>query len=74
MGYKSTDQCIQKAFEDERLFVLMSGDVNAPIAVLEWIKASLYNQPEEKLREAFECALEMKKTRAEFIKRKEAES
>lgn len=71
MGYKSTDPCLEKAYEDERLFVLMTRDVNAPVTVMEWIKISLFNQPDEKLREAFECALEMKNRMAEFKSKKE---
>ncbi len=32
MGYKKDDPCIQKAFDDERLFVLMTRDNTAPEA------------------------------------------
>lgn len=62
MGYKKTDLCLEKAFEDERLFVLMARDYTAPEIVLEWVKKNIHTQPEAKLREAFECALEMSKT------------
>lgn len=57
MSYKKTDKCIQKAFDDEMLFVLMTRDKTAPSIVLEWIKQNIHIQPEEKLREAFECAI-----------------
>lgn len=70
MGYKKTDPCLQKAFDDERLFVLMTRDVSAPSTVLEWIKLSIWSQPDEKLREAFECALEMKNRFVEMNERK----
>jgi len=70
MGYKNTDPCIQKAFDDERLFVLMTRDSNAPVVVLEWIKQSIHTQSEEKLREAFECAMEMKRRNSEFMQKK----
>ena len=73
MGYKKDDPCLEKAFDDERLFVLMTRDAQAPQAVLEWIKLSLYSQPEEKLREAFECALEMARNRGEMVERKTKE-
>lgn len=62
MGYKNSDPCIQKALDHERLFVLMTRDETAPLAVLDWIKYNLHKQPVEKLREAFECALEMAQT------------
>lgn len=56
MGYKKTDKCIAKAFDDERLFVLMARDEHAPFAIIEWIKLSLYKQPLSQLIEALECA------------------
>jgi hypothetical protein len=59
MGYKANDPCLEKAFDDERLFVLMTRDNSAPELVIEWIKQNLHNQPKEKLLEAFNCALEM---------------
>ena len=53
--------CLGKAKDDEMLFILRSQDYTSPIVVLEWIKLNFNTCPEEKLREAFECALEMKK-------------
>jgi len=70
MGYKATDPCLQKAFDDERLFVLMTRDQSAPEVVLEWIKLNIHRQPDHKLREAFECALEMKNRHTEIQDRK----
>lgn len=70
MSYKGTDKCISKAFDDEMLFVLMARDETAPATVLEWIKLNIGKQPEEKLREAFECAMEMVRTNAEMQYRK----
>jgi hypothetical protein len=60
MGYKSTDSCIAKAADNEMLFVLRSQDISSPRLVLEWIKENLETAPEDKLREAFECAINMK--------------
>lgn len=74
MGYKKTDPCLQKAFYDERLFVLMGRDSSSPRLVMEWIKENLERQPEEKLREAFDCALEMMRNRNEMSHRKHMES
>jgi hypothetical protein len=70
MGYKNTDTCLQKAFDDEKLFVLMTRDMTSPAVVLEWIKLNINTQPDDKLREAFECALEMKNRYGEMIDRK----
>ena len=61
---------MKKAFDDEMLFVLMGRDATAPKVVLEWIKENLFTQPEDKLREAFECALKMKNTQADLYQRK----
>ena len=66
MGYKNNDPCLEKALDHERLFILMARDRNAPAAIMEWIKLSLGTQTEEKLREAFECAMEMIKTHDEI--------
>jgi hypothetical protein len=60
MGYKSTDTCLKKAAEDEMLFVLRAQDISSPLIVLEWIKQNFHTCNNDKLLEAFECALEMK--------------
>lgn len=70
MGYKATDKCIEKAFDDEKLFILMARDFTAPETVIEWIKLNIHKQPTDKLREAFECALHMKDTNTEVNLRK----
>lgn len=53
--------CLAKAADDERLFILRAQDISSPLVVLEWIKYNFTTCPENKLREAFECALQMKK-------------
>jgi hypothetical protein len=73
MGYKNNDPCIKKAFDDERLFVLMARDAAAPYAIMQWISRSLKTQPPEKLHEALDCALEMLKTSGLINNRKAAE-
>lgn len=70
MGYKKDDPCIQKAFDDKRLFVLMTRDETAPEVVIEWIKLNIHKQPEAKLREAFDCAMEMRRRRVGIVQRK----
>lgn len=70
MAYKSNDKCIQKAFDDEKLFVLMTRDATAPLVVMEWIKLNLGVQPREKLIEALDCAIEMQARQSEMKSRK----
>lgn len=53
--------CFTKAADDEMLFVLRAQDVSAPKVVLHWIAKNFDSASEEKLREAFECAIAMKK-------------
>jgi hypothetical protein len=69
MGYKNSDTCLAKAANDEMLFVLRAQDVTAPKIVLAWIAENFLSVSEAKLREAFECALEMKR----FESRKQAD-
>ncbi len=53
--------CLAKAGDDEMLFILRAQDVTSPMVILEWMKINFGSLPESKLREAFECALEMRK-------------
>lgn len=53
--------CLNKAADDEMLFVLRAQDITAPKVILNWIEQNFHTCSEEKLREAFECAIEMKK-------------
>lgn len=71
MGYKKTDRCIEKAFDDERLFVLMARDPTAPLVIARWIELNQGIQPESKLIEAALCMKEMLERGSEFRKRKE---
>jgi len=56
-----SNSTFNKARNDEMLFVLRAQDISAPLAVIKWIEINFLNCNDEKLREAFECALEMKK-------------
>lgn len=69
MGYKKDDPCLNKAFEDERLFVLMARDNTAPEVVVEWIKLNVGKQPAAKLHEALDCAIEMYNKSDDIIER-----
>lgn len=64
--FKNNDPCLENAFEDEMLFILMTRDETAPAVIMEWIKLNLDKQPLEKLKEAFDCAMEMKVNRGYF--------
>ncbi|HET6207810.1 MAG TPA: hypothetical protein VFD98_13435 [Terracidiphilus sp.] len=61
MATKHTDTCIQKAADDEPLFVLRAQDQSSPSVVMFWIACNFPNAPEDKLREAFDLALSMRK-------------
>ncbi len=58
---QSSSGCLAKAKDDEMLFILRAQDETAPKVVLHWIAKNFDTAPEDKLREAFECAMEMKK-------------
>ena len=61
--------CLAKAAPDEMLFILRAQDVSSPKVVLHWIAENFLTCNDKKLREAFECAIQMKS----FIKRKMAD-
>ena len=73
MGYKNSDPCLKKAYDDERLFVLMARDPSASRVVIEWIKINVISQPPEKLHEALDCAIEMANSQKYFWDKKEQE-
>lgn len=52
--------CLAKAQDDEMLFILRAQDESAPKVVLHWIAKNFETVSDTKLREAFECALQMK--------------
>ena len=74
MSYKNTDPCLQKAYPDEMLFVLMARDATAPDVIDFWIILNRTKQPAEKLAEARQCAQTMRETRGIMVTRKESET
>jgi hypothetical protein len=60
MSTKHDSLTLKKAGENEEIFVLRAQDASAPRAVILWIADNL-NASDEKLRDAFECALRMRK-------------
>lgn len=51
--------CLSKIKPDEPFFILRAQDAMSYRSVIEWIKDNP-QVPDDKLREAFECALAMK--------------
>lgn len=58
---KHNSKCLANAADDEPVFVLRGQDVSSPNVVMEWISLNINTAPPEKLREAFECVLEMQR-------------
>lgn len=57
---KENSSCLQKALPGEPIFVLLAHDPSAAKTVLQWIVDNVHFRSEEKLRDAFECAMAMK--------------
>ena len=51
---------LRKADDDEMLFILRAQDKTAPKVILHWIAKNFETASENKLRDAFNCALQMK--------------
>ncbi len=58
---KDSTGSLAKAADNEMLFVLRAQDASSPQVIMEWIKLNLHCS-DEKLREAFECALTMNRS------------
>jgi len=54
------DSTLNKADNEEMLFILRAQDISAPKTIIFWIAENIYNCSDDKLRGAFECALKMK--------------
>lgn len=59
MSTKHNSICLQKAGDDEPIFVLRAKDPKAPDTVRYWISENQYLQPEAKLAAAADVAHEM---------------
>jgi hypothetical protein len=53
--------CYEKAGVDEELFVLRAQDSTAPATVIDWISRNILSATDQKLRDAMEVALRMRK-------------
>ena len=65
---KHTSQYLQKAGDDEPIFVLRAKDPTAPQIIERWATANMGIQPEEKLGGALELAKEMREWYATNVK------
>jgi hypothetical protein len=65
-----TESCLNKARDDERLFVLLARDPAAPIAIRAWVAERVRlgkNTPaDDQIVEALDCAQRMEIERAEI--------
>jgi hypothetical protein len=60
MATKMKNPTLQKTGDNEEIFVLRAQDQSAPRSVVLWIADNLHAS-DEKLRDAFECALRMRR-------------
>lgn len=58
---KHNNRCLEKAEDDEPIFVLRGQDVSSPKHVLSWLADNIENVSEEKARDAFGHALAMRR-------------
>lgn len=61
MGTKNNDSCLDKAGENEPIFVLRAQDKSSPKIVLQWMAENFENLSAQRLQEAFTCVLAMKR-------------
>lgn len=61
MGTKFNDSCLQKAADNEPIFVLRAQDMSSPKVILHWIAKNFENISDERALEAFNQALTMRK-------------
>lgn len=63
MATKQNSSCLQKALDDEPIFVLRAKDPSAPKIIAQWCASNLGEQPNEKIDEAMKVAQEMRQFR-----------
>ena len=72
-----TESCLNKARDDERLFVLLARDPAAPVAIRAWVKERIRlgkNTPDDlQIVEALDCAnrMEVEGVEVESARRQE---
>jgi hypothetical protein len=55
-----TDSTLNKAGDEEMLFILRAKDISSPKVILHWIAKNFETASRSKLQGAFNCALRMK--------------
>jgi hypothetical protein len=60
MATKTHNPTLSKISDNEEIFVLRAQDQSAPRSVILWVADNLHAS-DEKLRDAFECALRMRR-------------
>ena len=65
MSNKNNSSCLQKALDDEPIFVLRAKDPTAPEIIVTWCAKNLNAQPPKKIEEALKVAQEMRQYRIE---------
>jgi hypothetical protein len=60
MALKSNCTTLPKIAPDEEMFVLRAQDASAAKTVALWIAENILTAPEQKLKEALDCALRMR--------------
>jgi hypothetical protein len=60
MATKLNSPTLKKTGDHEEIFVLRAQDASAPRSIVLWIADNLHAS-DDKLRDAFECALRMRK-------------
>ena len=74
---ESTNSCLNRAGDGERIFVLLARDPAAPVAIRAWIAERLRlgknTANDEQIREAFECAslMELERFEVDAARREE---
>lgn len=67
---ENSKSCLNKAYDQEQLFIMLARDPAAPVAIRAWIAERLRlgkNKPgDEQIREAYECATLMELQRGEI--------
>ena len=59
---KNPNSTLSKTDENKIIFILRGRDMSSPKIIMEWIQTNMHHLTNEKLRDAFECALAMMKT------------
>ena len=60
MALRGNCPTLEKIGDKEEMFVLRAQDRSSPHVILKWIELNLETCPDDKLDEAFECAMRMK--------------